>query len=288
MMAFDSNNKSYHFGDNFIDFHSRERIYTTSLSNIIRDYDVQNILGLYFNINVSNINNILSSIKPFNHLVSKILFKSDVNRSVYETHNLLHSFSRQTKISQTPFQDWVEYTHKNLNIQLPKICMFFTKFSLNDKSNTLIQFIKRYKIDIVHGTEIIPFSNNCNLKLPNIQIDNSVLFTKYLLNNLDTIFKSDTKYDIIIALNENILTIQPNFFILYPPSDDTLYINCRYYTFSSSKHAMYMLYQILHSNYFNNWINEQSKSKPTLVKFFIKKWFYEYIQKTFKFSSISI
>lgn len=265
----------------------RERVYTTSLSNILRDNNIQNITRLVFNINIGNINEILNSIKPFNHLVSRILFKSKVDRSIYETNKLLEmSFKRQTKISKPELQDWVEYSHKNLNLELPKICMFFTEIGMR-RSERLLQFVKRYKIDIIYNKEIITHQQflSPDYKLPDIKIDKSILFTKNLLTNLDTVFKSDKKYDVILAFNENTLTNNPNFYILYPPQDDTLYIDRQFDIIYSSKNAMYMLYELLQSHYFNDWIHEQAKSKPTLFKFFIKRWFYEYISKTFKISS---
>ncbi len=258
----------------------RERIYTTSIINIISDYNIQNISGVFFNINVHNINNILTSIKSYNHIFSNIYFKSCVDRGLYESNDILNYFNRQNTISPSYLQDWVKYSHKNLFVGLPKICMFFTKTGIFN-NNKLLQFIKKYQIDLVIDNKIYEFKNN-DYTLPPIKINESVLFHKNMLTQLNTIFESDKKYDIIIAFNENILQSQPNFYILFPPNDDTLYINRQYDTIYSSKNGMYMLYQILHSNYFNEWIHEQAKNKQTLIKFFIKRWFYEYMSKTFK------
>lgn len=291
IMSYDPDEDCYFINtenDKHPDITKRERVYTTSLSNIVRDNEIQNISHLVFNINVGNVNEILNSIKPFNHLVSKILFKSNVDRSIYETNKLLDlSFKRQTKISKPELQDWVEYSHKNLNLELPKICMFFTEVG-SSGSERLLQFIKRYKIDIIYNKEIIPYQQ-ISLPLPDFKIDKSVLFTKNLLNNLHIVFNSsDKKYDIILAFNENTLTNNPNFYILYPPKDDTLYIDRQFDIIYSSKNSMYTLYELLQSEYFNDWIHEQAKLKPTLVKFFIKRWFYEYISKTFTISSTSL
>lgn len=281
ILSFDNDKSTYYINTSCDSKNiKRERVYTTSLVNIINDYGIQNITSLFFNINVHNINNILTSIKSYNHMLSNIFFKSCVDRGLYESNDILNYFKRQTQISPVHLQDWVKYSHKNLSLQLPKICMFFIKTPISN-DNKLLNFIKKYRIDLVLDNKIYEFKES-NYTLPNIKVDESILFNKNILNQLDTIFKSDKKYDVIISFNENILHSQPNFYILFPPNDDTLYINRQYDIIYSSKNAMYMLYQILHSNYFNEWIHEQAKNKPTLIKFFIKRWFYDYMSKTFK------
>lgn len=285
-LSYDKNKCLYYIDLEYHENCEREKTYTTSLINIINDYNIQNIESLFFNINVSNINNILSSIKSVNHIISNIYFKSCVDRSIYETNNILKLFTRQKELAKPLLDDWVLYTHKNLNIELPKICMFFTKNNIISSHIKLLQFIKKYKIDVLLNDEIIEWNNLENKNFLNSEI-NKILYNKYLLQKLDIIYKSDKKYDIIIGFNENILDHNKNFYILYPVNDDTLYINKQFDIIYSSNNAMFMLYQILSSTYFNDWIHEQALKKPNLVKFFIKKWFYEYIYKTFKIININ-
>lgn len=277
----DENNVTYHIDNPNIPYHhKRQRVYTTSLLNIINDHNIQNIQTIYFNINISNINHILNSMKPYNHIISNISFKSCVDREIYESNDIFKSFVRQKYISKPPLDNWVLYSHKNLSLELPKICMFFTQNGLTHDNN-LQNFIKKYKIDILIDGSILPFNEDNKIIIPNISINNNTHFHKYILNNLNIIFKSDTKYDVIIAFNENILKTQPNFYILYPVKEDSLYINKQYDIIYSCKNAMYNLYEILQSDSFNKWIYEMAEKKPTLVKFFVKRWFYEYISKIF-------
>lgn len=284
-----NNEKTIYHIDNktIINGSKRERVYTTSLLNIINDYKIQSIKTIYFNINVSNINNILNSMKPYNHIISNIAFKSCVDRQLYESNDIFKSFSRQTYISKPPLDNWVIYSHKNLSLDLPKICMFFTHNGLSSLDKDLKNFIKKYNIDVVIDKHIIPFSDTNNIIIPPISSDNNE-FHKNILNNLHVIFNSNNQYDVIIAFNENILKSQPNFYILYPPENDTLYINKQFDIIYSCKNSMYNLYQILQSQVFNQWIYENAKKNPNLIKFFIKRWVYEYLSKTFKISKTEI
>lgn len=284
ILAFDENKNIYYIDNKNYNYLPREKIYTTSLQNIIREYNIQNIDKIFINLNVDNINNLITSINSYNHLICNILFKSCVDREKYETNNVLNLFERQKTISETKYSDWVCYSHKNLGIELPKICMVFTKVS-NTDNNKIVDFIKKYKMDVLIDNKLLEFDEIKN-GLPKINIDGSLLFTKNLLNNLDLIFKSDKQYDIVIAFNGSVLQRYPDFYILNPLKDDTLYINRDNDVIYSTKNGMYMLYQILHSNYFNDWVKQRADKRPTLVKFFIRGWFYEYIQKSFQIKNI--
>ena len=48
-------------------------IFTTSLSNIIIQYEIQNVESVVINLTIDNYNDIFENINPFNHIISRIL-----------------------------------------------------------------------------------------------------------------------------------------------------------------------------------------------------------------------
>jgi hypothetical protein len=69
--------------------------------------------------------------------------------------------------------------------------------------------------------------------------------------------------------------------IMYPIKDNTIYVNKLYDIMYATKNCMFMLYQILKSKYFTDYIKQKRSEKPKLFKIFAKRYFYDYLSKIF-------
>jgi hypothetical protein len=122
------NEEKYYIDEKKIDItkFKRQKTYTTSLGNIIKDYKIKNIKKIIFNINVSNIDDILGKISSYNHIISNIYIKESIDLEQIKNFNKTDEI---TKISEVNFK---KYCHKNINIKLPKIYSFENKINYGD------------------------------------------------------------------------------------------------------------------------------------------------------------
>jgi hypothetical protein len=149
---------------------------------------------------------------------------------------------------------------------------------------------------IINNTEdnmntciLIPYSDCVNnlqeLQSKRLENKNKKLYFEKIIENLENIFE---KSKIEIDTLDIIIYFTPKFLntkilqIMYPLKDNVLYINKTFDIIYATKNCMYMLYQILKSKFFTDYIDRKRESiKPNIFKFFSKKYFYEYISKIF-------
>jgi hypothetical protein len=285
--------------------------YSINLEDIILQYKIQNVTSFIININVDNCNELLNSIIPYNHIFSKIIINNDVGVFNKEVQILAKFY---TNVSNS---DTFTFIHKNLNIQLPKIGMFLFGNLENKNLNNLEFFMHQYKINILINKELsqsvpLTFNNqssmcknkilisypesieilnqNDSLSKENWTIENknlSKIYYENVIQNLDEIFikKENTleqmkidELDIIMQFNDKYFHSKNTLQIMYPLKDNVIYVNKQYDIMYSTKNCMYMLYQIIKSTYFSDYINSKNKN---LLKIFAKRWFYEYISTIF-------
>lgn len=279
-------------GTNFFNI-TKECVYTISLLDIISKYKIQNIKNLVLNININNNKEILESIDQFNHIISYINIKTDFKC------NLFNNFYQGNDENS----QYIIYTHKNLNVKLPKIGICFNNVNLDCNIDKIILLLKQYQMSLIitetHENNIIEYPESIN-KLnelfntkKNNTIENKQYFYDKIINNLDMIFNkeneiqhkieneilTDNNLDIIIQFNPKYNdTLQ----IMYPLKNDIIYINKMYDIIYASKKCMYMLYQIIKSKYFSDYIDNKKKTNTKLFKIMSKRYFYEYIEKIFQ------
>lgn len=278
----------------YINSLTKEIVYQTTLTNIINTHKIQNIKNIIVNINIDNISSIFENIILFNHIISKIEIKYNI-KYFYKTS----FFNNFTEINNN---EYCIFSHKNLNITLPKIALYFSKFDcLQNNIDKLKLFINQYQINLIlnkpddfmipyilsskegeESDELFNYLNN--LQKEELPIKNKKIYHENIIDNLEHIFTSPKipvhDIDIIIQftpkfLNNNILQI------MYPLKDNVLYVNKIFDVIYATKSCMYMLYQILKSKYFTDYIDEKNNTKPSLFKIFSKRYFYEYISKIF-------
>lgn len=102
-----------------------------------------------------------------------------------------------------------------------------------------------------------------------------------LEENLNFIKSDDINLDIIIQFNHKYFEVNNTLQIMYPLKNDIIYINKVYDIIYATKSCMYMLYQIIKSKYFSDYLENKKKLNPKLFKMMSKRYFYEYIDKIF-------
>jgi hypothetical protein len=267
-------------------------VYCTTIENIIMQYKIQNVKTFILNINIGNFNEILESITPYNHIFSKII----INKSACY-------FNRSNKILNNFYleNDFV-FSHKNLNVDLPKIGMYFLNEYDNKDMHELEFLMRQYKMNIIINKNenekdkiIIPYPESVKILSQQTTTQQnkkciSKIYYENVIQNLESIFCKQTIDDdselkvndleIIIQFNQKYFGSKKTLQIMYPLKDNTIYVNKVYDIMYATKNCMYMLYQILKSTYFSDYITLKN-GKPTLLKIFAKRYFYDYISKIF-------
>jgi len=257
---------------------SRQDVYTTSLSNIIKGHDIKQVDEIIINITIDNIQKVLDNIISFSNIITKI--------------HIATGQTLQCELLTTCFKsdNTDVYYHNNIGLEIPKIYLFpsqqfhFIKKNqqLNSHYINFFQFIKRYNINITNEV-LINETDETNVDIKKNDVLKVELY-EHMLNNLHTIF-SNIKHinnDIIMQFNPDYLIIHDTFNINYSTEDDILYIYKQYDIIYGNKNTMYNLYMLLKSDEFKNYIKEKQILKGKLYKFFVKQYFYDYITKIFK------
>ena len=278
--------KSFNGIDNGIDV-KKYSIYTTSLSNIITQYEIQNIESVVINLTIDNCDDILENINPFNHIISRILI-CKANSETILNHVLFNNYAIKQE------QDYFHYEHKNLNRELPSIALYFiNNTNVNNKEISLL--VQQYKMSIFRNEIGNETGDNFFVKYPESlevvkeinKIPNSKIYHENVVNNLKFIFENVVKHndiselDIIIQFNSKYFNNNKTLQIMYPLKDNTIYVNRNFDIIYATKNCMYMMYQILKSTYFSDYIDKKRVEKASLFRIFSKKYFYEYIEKIF-------
>ena len=314
---FTNNEKLLVMGTNYFNV-KKYKVFTTSINNIILQYNIQNINSISININVQNCNKILDSIIPFNHIISNIIINDTVNM-FSDNCKLLENFYKKENLT---------FTHKNLNIKLPNIGMYINGKIKNNKEISLL--VQQYKMNLIimrkNNSFIIPYPESITI-INNDHDVHSKIYHENIIRNFECIFNKDENIKenlkfITVTNNQNqqinenvnenvnetnnqnqqiiktnkidigeldiIMQFNPKYFdnnktlqIMYPLKDNILYINKVFDIIYGTKNCIYMLYQILKSKYFSDFLELKKIAKPKLFTIFSKMYFFEYISKIF-------
>lgn len=267
IIIFEKENEEYTF-DKILNYKKKHKVFTTSLCNIMEEYNIDYINNIYININVSNLKDLFNKWNSFNHLINRIALSFIINNNL-SNHLFLTSFEEYISINEDLPIDlkYIHYIHKNLNIKTPGMMMY----DINNSDNEDIKFkkfTKRYNIYDV--------SENNDKKY-------DFLHEKILVD-LDKIFKRNdlSNIDILIQFNSKYFKLNDYFIVNYEIKDTVLYVNREYDIIYSTKNCMHMLYEIIKSKYFKEHIEEHMKKRGKVFKLFYKRIFYEYMEHIFK------
>jgi hypothetical protein len=252
-------------------YKKKHKVFGTSLDNIIKEYDIDYIHNIYINLEIDNFKNLLDKWCSFNYLIERITLPLTINQKLM--NNLFFTFYQENiSLNKNESLDfyYMHYFHKNLQIKRKNVILYNTVQNENDKSYKFIQKykIKKYNLEIFENHEYIY---------------DKIL---YNLENIFNNYKEIEHVDIIIQFNSDYYNKNDYFQINYEIEDALLYVNKEYDIIYSNKNCMHMLYEIIKSKYFINYIEEQKQKKAKLFKFFSKRLFYEYIGKIFKIVEI--
>jgi len=285
------------------------QVYTTSIENIIKQYNIQNIHSIVINMNIGNCNEIIQSVESYNHILSRIYIDKQI--ADYQC-KILDNFycERET----TKKHDYIGFIHKNLHVELPKIVVYFCE-NPNKRLKEMVLFLQQYKMGLVIN-KLSDDTKNVDVDTKNVDVDtkcdkgtctivpypksieclvepitilkSSKIYYENVINNLECIFDTDNscELDIIIQFNPKYFDSKNTLQIMYPLQDNTLYANRVFDVIYGTKNCMFMLYQILKSKYFTDYIKEKMLAKKTLFKIFSKRYFYDYISKIFVIKEI--
>ena len=274
-------------------------IFTTTVEQLISQYKIQNIQDFIVNINILNITNVLDSILQYNHILSQISINTGINIDKSSKILLYYDSKTDDEAKLTIYQ------HKNLNLTLPNIGIYFlNENNIKTTNDDLSLFIKQYKMNIIINNDVannVSHTNKTLITYPDsvqfiesdekLNNNQSKIFHENVISILDKIFsRSDSnndniseKLDIIIQFNQKYFTSRRTLQIMYPLKDDTIYIHRPYDIIYANKNCMFMIYQILKSKYFTDYMESKQKEKPVMFKFLCKKYFYDYLSTIFIF-----
>lgn len=271
-------------GTNLFDI-KKYNVYPITLFQIINDHNIQNVEKLIVNINITNISEILDSVLSYNHIISEIIIPEYI-----KINSKILSYYQYNKIDNE-----IYYTHKNLNIKLPNIGLYLLNNIEQQYQKNISVFINQYKMNIIlqspkesNDNEIIyvPYPDSVKIIESSQVTKTSKIFYENIIEILDGIFSNNDqtisdKLDIIIQFNPKYFSTSNTLQIMYPIKDNTIYINKLYDIMYASKNCMFMMYQILKSKYFTDYIEQKRSEKPKIFKIFAKRYFYEYLSKIF-------
>jgi len=206
-------------------------------------------------------------------LIKKITLK--INPSINTIDNFLFlKFFEENIIFDGEEKIYKQWIHRNLNTNLSEILLYDIQnmnIKKENNDNKLKKLITR---------------NNINYFKIEKNVETELLHDK-IYTYLDEIFKQNYEnINIIIQFNNNYYNKYNLFDIKHKIEDTILYVNKEYDIIYSNKNCMHMLYEIIKSKYFKEYLKEQSDKKGKLFKIFYKRLFYEYLEKIFKIINI--
>lgn len=264
-------------------------IFTTTIEQLISQYRIQNIQDFIVNLNILNIFNVLDSILQYNHILSQISISTGIHIDKQSKILLYYNSKIDDEAKLTIYQ------HKNLNLTLPNIGIYFlNENNIKNTNDDLSLFVKQYKMNIIINNDdtdktLIAYPDSIQFIESDEKLNNNLskVFHENVISILDKVFSNGAKIsvnlDIIIQFNQKYFTSKRTLQIMYPLKDDTIYIHRPYDIIYANKNCMFMIYQILKSKYFTDYMETKQKEKPVMFKFLCKKYFYDYLSTIFVF-----
>jgi hypothetical protein len=259
----------------------KEKVFTTSLYNIVTEYKIQNIKSIVFNLNIDNIKNCLDNGYCFSHIITYIYVSNETILERLKTTKTMSEFFIESKMEDNDKSNLETnlkvMEHKNLHIPLPKITMYIIDDIPNEIKDKFDLLVAQYNINVcLHKTYTCKKAFNKNF----------VPIHDHIVSCLDDIFcrkdKKDTiEEDIIIQFNPKYLLKNEFFQIRYPLKNNMLYVYKDYDIIYGTKNCIHMLYQIIKSTYFTEHIDILKAKKKVTFNLFCKQYFYEYVHKIF-------
>jgi hypothetical protein len=252
------------------DYEKREQVYCINFSKLMDKYNIQNVCNFIITFNLLNISELLKEFFLYHHFISAV-----------QLHNAIKFDLSNSFIESSRDQNTVYYTNRNLDIDLPNICLYIIDYPDTQINKTkLLQMVKQYDITLLYNEELLDFEQACEL-IENNSIKSKEKFNISILqNNISSIIKKKY-YDIIVQFNTKYFESKPFFQLMYPLKENVLYINQGLDIIYGTGRTMYKLYDMMYSEEFKEYINLKKQQKGKVYHFFEKRYFYEYLLTQF-------
>jgi hypothetical protein len=252
------------------EYEKKEQVYCINFSKLIENYNIQNICNFIITFNLLNLDDLLKEFFMYQHFVSAVQLRNTIK------FDLLNSF-----IESSRDQNTIYYTNRNLDIDLPNICLYIIDYPDTQINKTkLLQMVKQYDITILNNEELVECESACELIENNLIKSKEKFNISMLQNNISSIIKKKY-YDVIIQFNTKYFQSKPCFQLMYPLKENVLYINQGLDIIYGTGRTMYKLYDMMYSENFKEYINLKKQQKGKVYHFFEKRYFYEYLLKQF-------
>jgi hypothetical protein len=236
----------------------RQKVFTTSLHNIIQQYQIQNLKELVINISIDNIKDVIGSVSCFHHIISRIRFVDGCECN--DVDFIVHYFVRDNHQ-----QGYTTFVHKNLNIPHPKVLMFLTTKVPVHLQKTFDLLMAQYDIDV---------------HTPTVELSKTTLHDT--LRSIGETMIHSQKYEYVFQFNPKYLLQNKTFQLLHPVQEDTIFINREYDIIYTSAKTMCMLYQIITGEHFGEYIETKRQQRPIgIFKLIHKRYVYDYLTVPF-------
>lgn len=260
-----------------VDSSHNEKCFCTSLCELIMSYKLQHIDQIIFNIHPQNLQAVLDNATPFTNVVRQIEFTNDLNDNL--ECDFLKTFEKEgtkyvNKGSQKKILVMFSPQH-SATIELKKFKSFVEQYNMFYMSNDG-QFVTPEQIN---GFDFE--TQKCLMpKKQTIPMFHHIL-TERLKQYFESSFKNDVIVDYIVFFNNAYLRSHYSFNINTSLTETQIYLEEEFDIIYATKNCWYMVYQILCSKAFEEYIEEKSIGKKALVKILCKRWTWEYLKKLF-------
>lgn len=243
----------------------KEKCYTTSVCNIIREHKIQVIDQLIINLITDNTKEVLTNACVYDHIISYV----HVRTSPLVADNLLDTncFRKDSYIHTT--ETYNCFVNRNLNVALPKIAMYLTEPVPQDCQFKFDLLVAQYNITVLN----LPYLSKKQTPYDFTANSLETIFTCYDATPLD--------FDLFMQFNPRYLNNNDVFKLYFPLKPDIIYLNRPYDIIYTTKNCAHMLYQILKSTYFSDHMSNLERNRKAIFKLFRKQYFYDYISKIF-------
>lgn len=260
-----------------VEVSSDEKCFCTSLCELIMSYKLQHIDQIIFNIHPTNLQAVLNNAIPFSNVVGQIEFTNDLNDKL--ECDFLEIFERQGK------------KYVNTGSQKKILVMFSPQHSATIELQKFKSFVEQYNMfymsndgRFVTHEQINNFDfdtqKRCTTNKQPTPMFHQIL-TEQLKQYFESSFKNDVIVDYIVFFNNAYLRSHYSFNIDTSLTETQIYLEEEFDIIYATKNCWYMVYQILCSKAFEEYIEEKSIGKKALVKILCKRWTWEYLKKLF-------
>lgn len=260
-----------------LNYQKREQVFCTSFSNIIDQYNIQNIGNFIITINLEKLDDLLKDFFLYYHFISKVQLQKGISFNVSSSFVEVGGIDLDNENTNYKF-----FENRNLDIDLPSICLYTIDYPQTEINKPkLIQMIKQFDIEVL--------CTNSDKLIPAEEIDDYIntisnkekFNITHIPDRIESIIKKKY-YDIIIQFNTKYFQNKPFFQLMYPLKENILYVNQGLDIIYGTGRTMYKMYEMMYSNVFKEYIKLKREQKGKLYHFFEKRYFYDYLFSKFK------